>query len=495
MSRSASHSSKALARVAAMERRVQKASSLARRSAAGVALLFVGAAGFGFTANAYAQQDDGPIVIPGNAETNPAAAAEMAKGLKTAKAAPATAPAPVAAVSPAAISSAMMSRPSGYGDASKAADAAMRHAALALEARAEAADDAMDDASGMIVIPGPGEAKAQTGVGTARAAAPANQNAVSGAMSAPVSKVADALGAAQTAAQSVTAANANLRRVASVTPSRDVIPVVVTRDDAIPARNGAVRPIAAGTTAPVSSAASPMKRVSFNPSAAAGAAAAPAATTLPQANATGATVQDGESIRAAAVAFLQQQTAGLPGKVEITVTPAFPRGLAPCSSIDPFMPTGARLWGRMTVGVRCVGERPWTLYLQARVAINATYYTAARAIAPGEMLGQGDVVAHEGDITAMPQATVTDPAQAVGAIALSRVPAGLPLRTDMLRAASSVAVGQTVHVVTDGSGFSISAEGSVMNNAAPGQQVRVKTANGQIITGIVKDSQTVEIRM
>ena len=33
-----------------------------------------------------------------------------------------------------------------------------------------------------------------------------------------------------------------------------------------------------------------------------------------------------------------------------------------------------------------------------------------------------------------------------------------------------------------------------MNNAAPGQQVRVKTADGQIITGIVKDSQTVEIR-
>jgi flagella basal body P-ring formation protein FlgA len=34
-----------------------------------------------------------------------------------------------------------------------------------------------------------------------------------------------------------------------------------------------------------------------------------------------------------------------------------------------------------------------------------------------------------------------------------------------------------------------------MNNAAPGQQVRVKTAGGQIITGIVKDSQTVEIAL
>jgi flagella basal body P-ring formation protein FlgA len=159
------------------------------------------------------------------------------------------------------------------------------------------------------------------------------------------------------------------------------------------------------------------------------------------------------------------------------------------------MPTGARLWGRTTVGVRCTGERPWTLYVQVRISINATYYLAARAIAPGEVLTSADLIARDGDLTTMPQAIVTDPTQAVGAVALSRVPAGLPLRTDMLRGASSVAIGQNVHVVADGSGFSISAEGSAMNNAAPGQQVRVKTSAGQIITGIVKDSQTVEIRL
>jgi flagella basal body P-ring formation protein FlgA len=145
--------------------------------------------------------------------------------------------------------------------------------------------------------------------------------------------------------------------------------------------------------------------------------------------------------------------------------------------------------------VRCVGERPWTLYVQARVSINATYYVAARAVAPGEVLGNADLVARDGDLTAMPQAVVTDPSQAVGAVTLSRVPAGLPLRTDMLRAASAVAIGQAVRVVTAGSGFSISAEGSAMSNAAPGQQVRVKTAGGQIVTGVVKDAQTVEIRM
>ncbi|SAK42859.1 flagellar basal body P-ring biosynthesis protein FlgA [Caballeronia hypogeia] len=447
MSRSAKRASNPTARAAA---------TFARRTwraLAGVSLFMSVAAA------AYAQSSDGMIVIPGNAETNPAAAADMAKSLNAPAARAST---PVAtAVAPAPV------RSSGYRAATKAADAAMRNAALDLEARADAADDSMNDASGMIVIPGPAQAKpARAVVAQAPAPAPAPAPAII--------------------------------KVPAASASRDVMPVVVTRDDAAASRTMNTRPVAAGTAVPAANAASPMRRVSFNPSSSAATAATPAAATLPPAPgtaATPATMQDGESIRVAALNFLQQQAAGLPGKVEITVTPVFPRGLAACSSLDPFLPTGARLWGRMTVGVRCVGERPWTLYVQARVSINATYYLAARAIAPGEVLGQADLIARDGDITAMPQAIVTDPAQAVGAVALSRVPAGLPLRTDMLRAASSVAIGQNVRVVAGGSGFSISVEGSAMNNAAPGQQVRVKTAGGQIITGIVKDSQTVEVSL
>jgi flagella basal body P-ring formation protein FlgA len=424
---------------------MKRGARAAARGVAGASLML------GFAASAFAQQSDGMIAIPGNAETNPAAVAEMAKNLGSSKAVAAAAPAPT----PAPVAD--IARASGYRAATSAADAAMRHAALALEARAEAADDAMDDAGGLIVVPGPGDAKP---VAAASAKAPV----------------------AVTRGDASATSAAGARQIAS----RDVMPVVVTRDDA-PSSAGA-RPIAAAAASPIRSAAaaaaSPMKRVSFSP-----------ATAAAQTPSAAATAQDGESIRVAALAFLQQQAAGLPGKVDITVTPVFPRGLAPCSALDPFMPTGARLWGRVTVGVRCVGERPWTLYVQARVSINATYYTAARAIAPGEVLASADLIARDGDLTAMPQAVVTDPSQAVGAVALSRVPAGLPLRTDMLRAASSVAIGQTVHVVADGSGFSISADGSAMNNAAPGQQVRVKTAGGQIITGIVKDSQTVEVRM
>jgi flagella basal body P-ring formation protein FlgA len=402
-------------------------------AAGGVALVF-GVAGQAFA------QEDGTIAIPGNAETNPAAVAAMAQRVAM------SAPSPTAMNAP---------RPRGYAAATSAADAAMQSAARALDSHADAADDSMSDASGMIVIPGPGEAK-------------------------PAAPTVNNMSAARVVSPPPSASSLpSLPRMQTANASRDVMPVVVVPESAAPATRGtAARPIAAASAAPVA--------------ARAGAASVAQAVT-PGAPAAG--TQDTDAIRAAALAFLQQQTAGLPGKPEITVTPVFPRGLAPCVSLDPFMPTGARLWGRTTVGVRCTGERPWTLYLQVRISINATYYLASRAIAPGEVLTSADLLAREGDLTAMPQAVITDPTQAVGAVALSRVPAGLPLRTDMLRSAASVSIGQNVHVVADGTGFSISADGAAMNNAAPGQQVRVKTSTGQIITGVVKDSQTVEIRL
>ncbi|WP_175796191.1 flagellar basal body P-ring formation chaperone FlgA [Burkholderia anthina] len=264
-----------------------------------------------------------------------------------------------------------------------------------------------------------------------------------------------------------------------------------------------VATVVAGTAEPASNAA----RLARQPAVAARAATAPRAPAT-SANAANAAVpataaaahpaplpgqQDPEAIRRTALTFLQQQIAGLPGKTTATVAAAFPRGLAACTTLEPFLPTGARLWGRTTVGVRCAGERPWTVYLQAKVTVQATYYVAARQITPGEPLTAADLVARDGDLTVLPLAVITDPAQAVGATALARISAGLPLRQDMLKSAASVSAGQTVRVVAAGPGFTISAEGSVLANAAPGQSVRVRMAAGQIVTAIVKDAGTVEI--
>ena len=367
-----------------------------------------------------------------------------------------------------------------------------RSAAPAAAAVGATAGTGSEASGGMITIPGPGERPVQPGAaaGVITIPGPGEQNAAQVAEKAAVDRGALARAAAAQASSRV------MPVVVMLAPRKTQAaqPIPVDR----PASAGGPATVAmnvssaawpAGTAKRAQAAAPQTVETATSSSPTANAAPAPAAAAMP------AGQQDGESVRRAALAYLQQQSAGLPGKITITVAPAFPRGLAACTALVPFMPPGARLWGRTSVGVRCAGERPWTLYLQARISLEATYYLAARQIEPGAVVSPADLMTREGDLANLPRTIVTDPSQAVGAVALARIGAGSPLREDMLRSASSVTIGQTVRVIAVGPGFSISSEGAVMNNASPGQQVRVKTAGGQIISGIVKDAATVEIQM
>ncbi|MFK0376851.1 flagellar basal body P-ring formation chaperone FlgA [Pandoraea sp. NPDC090278] len=199
--------------------------------------------------------------------------------------------------------------------------------------------------------------------------------------------------------------------------------------------------------------------------------------------------QNTQVIRQTAERFLREQTTGLPGQVNITVGESVSDRMPACAALEPFLPPGARLWGTTSVGVRCAGERPWTLYLQARVSINATYFVAARQINPGEAIGPTDLSPRQGDLTLLPRTVATDAGQIVGTVAVNRITSGLPIRSDLLRSAIAVQQGQTVRVVSRGSGFEVSTEGQVLTRASAGDPVQVRTRAGQVVSGTVKSGK------
>ena len=71
--------------------------------------------------------------------------------------------------------------------------------------------------------------------------------------------------------------------------------------------------------------------------------------------------------RVAVEQFLLRQSIGLPGKVSVQVVPPSGGRAPECVDPEPFLPAGAAPYGRVNVGLRCGGERPWTRYMQARV--------------------------------------------------------------------------------------------------------------------------------
>ena len=201
-----------------------------------------------------------------------------------------------------------------------------------------------------------------------------------------------------------------------------------------------------------------------------------------------------EAVEARVRAFLQQQASGLPGEVSIKVGVLDPNNqLPPCAAIEVFLPAGARAWGRISVGVRCDSPVTWTAYVQAQVSVIADYLVAARPLRAGQIVGPADLGQRRGDLTALADNILTDGTQAMGHHTRFAVAAGTPLRGDMLRVPHAVRQGQTVPVVSAGPGFRVSSEGRAMNNAAPGESVRVRLANGQVVTGIAQPGGTVEV--
>lgn len=203
--------------------------------------------------------------------------------------------------------------------------------------------------------------------------------------------------------------------------------------------------------------------------------------------------QDGGAVRKVVEQFLQTQTAGLPGKVTITVGQVDPRmALAACPDPQAFQQPGARAWGKITVGVRCTAPS-WTVYIQAQVNVIAEYVAAAAPLAQGQPIDASQLAMVKGDLASLPNGIVTDMAQAIGRTPTMSLPAGTPLRLDNLKSKPVVMANQTVRVISNGAGFSVSAEGKALTNAAEGQVVQVRTPSGAILSGTAKAGGIVEV--
>ena len=192
--------------------------------------------------------------------------------------------------------------------------------------------------------------------------------------------------------------------------------------------------------------------------------------------------------------YVRAQTQGLPGKVSFTLSPLDNRTQLPaCQAFEPFLPAGGKLWGKSTVGVRCLGPSAWTIYVGVQVSVVGNYLVSSRNLAGGSLLAAEDVAVRNGDLSALPASILTDPAQAVGKTLKNGLAAGQPLRSDLTIAPWAVQQGQNVRTVSSGPGFSVSSEGRALNNAAEGQVVQVRTVSGQMVSGIARAGGIVEV--
>ena len=216
-----------------------------------------------------------------------------------------------------------------------------------------------------------------------------------------------------------------------------------------------------------------------------------AATSLAQST---PTRQDHGVLRQTVTQFLSVQAGGLPGQINVSVGAIDPRlNLAACAAPEPFLPNGAKAWGKTSVGVRCTAPSPWTVYIPAMVQVQGEYLAAAVPLAQGQTIGPNDIARVRGDLTTLPPGIITEPSQAVGYTVARTVAVGAPLRQDALRSQQAVASGQTVRLVSSGPGFKVTSDGRALANGSDGQTIQVRAPNGQVVSGVARLGGLVEV--
>lgn len=196
---------------------------------------------------------------------------------------------------------------------------------------------------------------------------------------------------------------------------------------------------------------------------------------------------------------LHQGQAGagtLPLRMEVQVGQLDSRlRLAACAKVEPYLPAGARLWGRSRLGLRCLqGAVAWNVFLPITVKAWGPAWVLQNGIASGRPLAAEDAVQAEVDWAEDAAAVYANPQDWIGLVAARPLSAGQALRQNMLRPPALFAAGAQVRVMVSGGGFAVTSSGKAMAAAGEGQAVRVRMDNGRLISGVVNPEGVVLVQ-
>ena len=177
----------------------------------------------------------------------------------------------------------------------------------------------------------------------------------------------------------------------------------------------------------------------------------------------------------------------MPLRMEVQVGKLDPRlNLAPCARVEPYLPSGSKLWGRTRIGMRCVeGPKPWNVFMPVTVKAFGPAWVLVNNVSMGETLGHEHAMESEVDWAESPHSIIALPQDWVGQTAARNLTAGMALRQTMVKAPELFKSGAAVKVLVEGGGFAITSSGKALESGSEGRNVRVRMGNGRTVTGTV----------
>lgn len=160
--------------------------------------------------------------------------------------------------------------------------------------------------------------------------------------------------------------------------------------------------------------------------------------------------------------------------------------LPQCSkTLEVFTLPGSRDVGNLSVGVRCSGEKPWTIYHKANIKVFKDVAILRNTLRQGAIVSESDIELTAKDVAQL-RGGYLQPEQAIGKSVRKTLSAGTVLISDHLAGIKLIRRGQAVTIRAQSANFDVSMPGVALMDGEEGQRIRVRNEDSKrIVQGVV----------
>ncbi|WP_445371565.1 flagellar basal body P-ring formation chaperone FlgA [Methylomonas sp. HW2-6] len=213
------------------------------------------------------------------------------------------------------------------------------------------------------------------------------------------------------------------------------------------------------------------------------------------ATAWGGSTQSGQQIQDAINQFVRS-TLESGGKYEINLTPLDPRLQLPVceQALQVFAQTGEIKPGRNTVGVRCYGDKGWTIYSTVLLKSFKDVLVLNKSMQRNDIIRAEHLAVETRDAGMLPQGYLADMSDVLDKQAARNIPAGSVLNRQHVADPTVVRRGERVNIESSKAGVVISAMGAAMGDGAKGQKISVRNlSSNRVIQAVVVNAGQVSV--
>lgn len=209
-----------------------------------------------------------------------------------------------------------------------------------------------------------------------------------------------------------------------------------------------------------------------------------------------ASTQPLNTIQAAAETYVRSRLPEGSAKHFVTASDLDPRlRLQACEApLEAFAPHTNSFAARTTVGVRCSGPAPWTLYVPVAVETEVSVLVLRRALARRAAVTLADVEPQVRRLPGTAAHFISDAARLQGHRLRRALPAGTALTADALAPDILVRRGQQVTLIAETGGVEIRARGQALTEGGARDRVRVQNVSSlKVVEGVVESDSVVRV--